>query len=327
MNNIDNPKLTLIMESIKSDLQNTGNLLGIFLRGSHARGDFLTFSDYDMVVLSAAKPENNVHSGYKVLVCGEKTDIDAILSNPVRPLDLRDAIILYDPLGAVQKLKEKCMFELDDHEKVTKRARKLLDKAAENIKVIPDKDVISGYPFTTRFILDLARAFLVKNSITPSGRRLLYQIFSMGDPVRSSFIGSAGTVLGIRGITAQEAEFHFNITAEYILENTAITNSPEFGTLLTSERLQYWKEGFYYLLGLDIISASWITSSLLQFIIQFQAPESPGLSKQLESLYRFFRETFGKIPAWERVFHAQKLLNYTESYIGEGNHNEKHRVS
>jgi predicted nucleotidyltransferase len=269
IDNSTSPELDNYIQAIKSKLRNECRLLGIFLRGSRARGDALSGSDFDFVAFVDVIPVFDHHLGFKVIKYSGSQDEKRILENPIRPLDFRDSKILFDPYGLLETLKGKCIHDLGDREKIRQRSRKLILSAHNYLKKMKASDCERSLPSVTGLVLDAARAVMVKYSITPSGRRLLYQLSLIDAPNIEYIKELITTVLGVNGITSTEAKSFFRSIVETVRSDRNINYYSEHGRFFTPERLCYWNEGFTYLIQFNITAACWVTFSLLQHYFEY----------------------------------------------------------
>ena len=238
----------------------------MFLRGSRARGDHLPRSDWDLVALVGDDPPPGP---WKALPLRNETDFRRILDHPVRPLDLRDAAPLYDPVGDLARLRSRASEELEDSQRVRARARRLLT-AAQNAmqRWAPER--------ATAVVLDAARAVLVMRGVTPSGRRLLLQLGNV-DP---DLLTLAAAALGVPQPTTNDAEQLMGRSlaaaalAAAALAAAALAAAGDasarpgmspFRRFLAPGRVAYWREGFDHLMTIDRRSACWIPLTLLTY--------------------------------------------------------------
>ena len=257
------PGLEARTQAVKALLAERCQVQGIFLRGSHARGDALPFSDFDLVALVDRMPLFTSHPGLKIIQYSSAVDEARILENPVRPLDFRDSRILFDPHGLLEELKRKCIAELQYPKRVGQRSRKLLTSAQGYLSCMQACSLEDSLPNVTGLILEAVRAILIYHSITPSGRRLLFQLSLINTPAIREIKELIAMVLGVKAMAPASAETFFANVMHVIEQDTGIDYTNNYGRFLTSERLYYWQEGFEYLIALDTTAACWVSFSVL----------------------------------------------------------------
>jgi len=291
-------------------------LIGLFIRGSRARGDALEFSDYDYVALIDQTPGESFPPGFKFLKCSSEADRQRILAHPIRPLDLRDALIIHDPTKEIALLKERAKSELKDNNKNTARIKTLYLQAKQNLCQLKTASVKIRICYATALVLDATRSLLVRTSITPSGRRLLYQLFSLHPTSASDELRDLiSETLGIKGITPRDAIELFQVTKELLAGYPQITGSKEFGRLLSPERQNYWQEGFDFLNPLDPIAAAWIPLTLLQFAIRFFYEKQPEILEKEKKRLAFINSPYNYQNFNPRYHAAKELLVRTKTFL------------
>jgi len=306
--------------------QDRGDVVGIFICGSMADDKPVTYTDVDMrVILDSEHPpptkyviERGVPLEWIFLPKSKCEHLEDVLNSPFLSLELAKAIILFDPIGFLAKLKMEVLVSYQHRAHVVARAKKLLNAAKEMYENVRECfEEMRAVPFWRLrcFIFWTGETPPLLLNETPNHKKLLVYLKDVGERLGYPELYPLGlNTLGARDIEKWEAE-GFLIDALDIIDYVNAQNIAKHFYLSLDKR-EYWEKGIKELIDQERFKeAAWpiftIFSASEPLISQMNTPDSEPYKERCQ----FFFNRLECIEAYDlerKLLTAEEWLRKTE---------------
>lgn len=184
--------LELAQQFIEEQRQQYPNLVGALLVGSAAQGAETAFSDVDLRLIVQAEPDallnrhgidvwrNGIYIDALPVAWADYTDLERILTHPIRANDMNSGLILYDPTGRLAQMQHETQALFMASSYVARRVQSLAERVTPWLgglqQAIAANDSLSICVYTGRLVFGLALIPLIGHGVAPSSTRHLRQV-------------------------------------------------------------------------------------------------------------------------------------------------------
>lgn len=184
--------LNLAKQFVTEQRQQQPNLMGALLVGSTARGEETAFSDIDLRLIvqptvDASLDRNGIdlwRDGIYIdalpVAWEDYTDLEQILTHPIRANDMNLGMLLYDPTGLLAQRQREAQLLFMTAPYMARRVQSLTERIAPRLtnlqRAITVNDQLHICIYTGRLVFELALIPLIQQGIAPSSTRHLRQL-------------------------------------------------------------------------------------------------------------------------------------------------------
>lgn len=184
--------LELAKQFVAEQHQQQQNLLGALLVGSTARSEETAFSDIDLrLIVQPATDDALDRNGIDTWRDGiyidalpvtwdDYTDLERILTHPIRANDMNSGLLLHDPTGLLAQRQREAQSLFMAAPYIARRVQSLTGRVTPRLtnmqQAIAVNDQLHLCAYTGRLVFELALIPLIQQGIAPSSTRHLRQL-------------------------------------------------------------------------------------------------------------------------------------------------------